>query len=84
LIAADGTALDNPAMDRGEFAVLILDFGKDNRRVYVPSESNPALAVVGVPSSTTAGVENLGVARVARVNGVPRNNFGPSARPSRV
>ena len=76
LIAADGTALDNPAMDRGEFAVLMLDFGKDNRRVYVPSESNPALAVVGVPSSTTAGVENLGVARVARVSGNPRNNFG--------
>jgi hypothetical protein len=76
LVATDSTATDNPALDQGEFAVLVLDFGKDNRRTYTPSEPNPGLAVVGVPSSTTAGVENLGAARVARVSGTPRNGFG--------
>jgi hypothetical protein len=75
---ADATATDNFALDKGEFAVIILDFGKDNRAVYTPSESNPALAVIGVPSSTAVGVEFLGVARAARLNGNPRNNFGVS------
>jgi len=41
LLASDGTATDNPVLDKGEFLVITLDFGVDNRAVFSPAESNP-------------------------------------------
>lgn len=78
LIAADNTAVDQPLLDKGEFAVILVDFGKNNTAVYTPSTSNPSLAVLGVPSSNIAGAETLASARFAKVNGQPRNQFGVS------
>ncbi len=78
LVDADSTATDNYALDKGEFAVIVVDFGRDNRAVFTPAEANPSLAVIGVPSSSLPGVEFLGTARAARlgVSGTPRNGFG--------
>jgi len=76
--ASDGTATDNPVLDKGEFLVITLDFGMDNRAVFSPAESNPSLVALGVPSSGAPGIETLATTRVARLSGFgnPRNGFG--------
>ena len=81
LLAADMLATDNPLLDREEFAVIILDFGQDKRRPYDPWHANPALAVIGVPSSSSAtaqeflGTARAATARAARLSGNPRSGF---------
>ena len=72
-------------LDQGEFLVITLDFGVDNTAVFSPATSNPSLAALGVPSSTTVGVETLGSARVGRLTGgSPRNGFGATIATARV
>jgi hypothetical protein len=84
LQSEDISAVDRPVLDEGEFALIVIDFGASNTQVYVPVESNPNLAVVGVPTSTSDGVEFLGTMRVARVIGAPRNGFGASITAANV
>jgi len=73
LIAIDSFAEDDVNLDKGEFVVLILDFGRTGDR--------DKQFVIGVPKSAVAapgdGAENLGSLRAAKQTlDDPRNQFG--------
>ena len=73
----DPSATDNDILDRGEFLVLVLDFGASNTAVFSPVESNPSLVALGVPTSESVGVANLATFAAARLTGSnPRFGFG--------
>ncbi len=46
-LAAFSGASDNHVLDRGEYAVVILNFGVDYTAPFSPPEANPSLAAVG-------------------------------------
>lgn len=71
---ASTRGVDNPLLDKGEFAVVVLDFGLCRTRVWA-DDADPSVAVIGVPASNLPG-EFLGTARAARAKGDPRLSFG--------
>ncbi len=46
---ADGTAVDDPLLTKGEYAIVYFNFAANNAKVYAPIEKNPSVAALGVP-----------------------------------